>query len=207
MAVIHNTTLTPTKLELLAAWLPTRGWYQGRPDTELVKAGGFRLDDPAGEVGIEFMVVGSGPEAYLVPMTYRGAPLDAAEGALIGTTEHGVLGRRWVYDACHDPVAVSQLVALFEGRAQPQAQSLSDTVDRDVVAVCKADAPLATDFTVTDDAQGTSLTAPDGPTLRLHRILHAAPAHPEGVIGHLTGVWRNPDDTPARGVFAVLRQP
>jgi hypothetical protein len=26
----------------------------------------------------------------------RGAPLDGADQALIGTSEHGVLGRRWV---------------------------------------------------------------------------------------------------------------
>jgi hypothetical protein len=39
----------------------------------LAKAGGFRLDDPQGEVGIEFMVVtdtaGPQPVAYLVPLT------------------------------------------------------------------------------------------------------------------------------------------
>ncbi|HEY1703136.1 MAG TPA: hypothetical protein VGG75_25830 [Trebonia sp.] len=44
MAIIYRTTLTPTKLELLTLWLPSRPWYQGQaPD--LVKAGGFRLDD------------------------------------------------------------------------------------------------------------------------------------------------------------------
>lgn len=72
MAVIHRTTLTPTKLELLTAWLPTRPWYRGGPATpELTKAGGFRLDDPEGEVGIEFMVVtdtsGPAPVHYLAP--------------------------------------------------------------------------------------------------------------------------------------------
>ena len=35
---------------------------------------------------------------YVVPMTYRGAPLAGADEALIGTSEHGVLGRRWIYD-------------------------------------------------------------------------------------------------------------
>ncbi|MGC5411428.1 maltokinase N-terminal cap-like domain-containing protein, partial [Streptomyces sp. DT225] len=56
MAVIHRTTLSPTKLELLTAWLPTRPWYAGSTSPSLVKSGGFRLDDPQGEVGIEFMV-------------------------------------------------------------------------------------------------------------------------------------------------------
>ena len=29
MAVIHRTTLEPTKLELLTTWLPSRPWYHG----------------------------------------------------------------------------------------------------------------------------------------------------------------------------------
>ncbi|MFF9677881.1 1,4-alpha-glucan branching protein, partial [Streptomyces eurythermus] len=131
MSVIHRTTLEPTKLELLAGWLPTRPWYHGGPEgPRLSRVGGFRLDDPKGEAGIEFMVVrddsGDAPVSYLVPLTYRGAPLDGADAALLGTAEHGVLGRRWIYDACHDPVAVAELAALVEGRAEPQAQSVSD---------------------------------------------------------------------------------
>src|SRR5580704_4504646 len=102
MAIIHKTTLVPGKLDLLAGWMPAQPWYadMGR-EPALAKAGGFRLDDPEGEVGIEFMVVtdGSGAEAtaYHVPLTYRASPLEEGEDALVGTTEHGVLGRRWVY--------------------------------------------------------------------------------------------------------------
>ena len=55
MSVIHRTTLKPTKLELLTAWLPTQPWYRGGATP--AKAGGFRLDDPEGEVGIELMIV------------------------------------------------------------------------------------------------------------------------------------------------------
>ncbi|MBT2441736.1 1,4-alpha-glucan branching protein [Streptomyces sp. ISL-36] len=138
MAVIHRTTMNPGKLELIASWLPSRPWYvRTERGPELSKAGGFRLDDPQGEVGIEFMVVtdGSGEDAvsYHLPLTYRGAPLDGAEQALVGTSEHGVLGRRWVYDGVHDPVLVAQLIALVEGRAEPQAQSESDTPDPSVI--------------------------------------------------------------------------
>jgi hypothetical protein len=58
MAIIHNTTMSPGKLELLQVWLPAQPWYLNSGHVpELAKAGGFRLDDPAGEVGIEFMVV------------------------------------------------------------------------------------------------------------------------------------------------------
>jgi Maltokinase N-terminal cap domain len=52
MAVIHKTSLLPGKLELLAGWMPAQPWYAGTGrEPALAKAGGFRLDDPAGEVG------------------------------------------------------------------------------------------------------------------------------------------------------------
>jgi hypothetical protein len=57
MALIHHATLTPSKVELLAGWLPARPWYRNKHDAPaLEKSDGFRLDDPEGEVGIEFMV-------------------------------------------------------------------------------------------------------------------------------------------------------
>lgn len=57
-AIIYGTTMNPGKLELLASWLPVQPWYLGTGRAlELAKVGGFRLDDPQGEVGIEFMIV------------------------------------------------------------------------------------------------------------------------------------------------------
>jgi hypothetical protein len=133
MAIVHQTTLVPTKLELLTDWLPGQPWYRGSGAPELTRVGGFRLDDPEGEVGIEFMVAvdTSGPEpvTYHLPLTYRGAAYASAEKGLIGTAEHGVLGRRYIYDGTHDPVLVSQLIALMQGEAQAQAQRISDTPD------------------------------------------------------------------------------
>ncbi|MDL5199477.1 1,4-alpha-glucan branching protein [Streptomyces sp. ALI-76-A] len=216
MAVIHHTTLKPTKLDLLTAWLPTRPWYAGGPgEPRLSKAGGFRLDDPQGEVGIEFMVAtdtsGPQPVTYLVPLTYRAAPLEGAEHALVGTMEHGVLGPRWAYDGCQDPVLVAQLVALIEGRAQAQAQSVSATPDQDVTHSYADDALLPSGVltTATDDEEGTELPLAQGTTLRLHRILHAtpedAPLVPPGATGHVAGAWDGPDGTRERGLFAVLR--
>jgi hypothetical protein len=213
MAVIHRTTVTPTKLELLTSWLPSRPWYRGdAAEPKLAKAGGFRLDDPQGEVGIEFMVVtdtsGPQPVTYLVPLTYRGAALEGAEHALVGTMEHGVLGRRWAYDGCHDPVLVAQLAALIEGRAQAQAQSVSHVPDREVVASHTGEGPLPTELVATDDRDGTRLTAPDGTTLHLHRVLRPAPDGPlppsQGATGQVTGSWQLPDGTRARGGFAVV---
>src|SRR5215212_9991047 len=57
VATIHHTTLTPSKLELLARWLPLQPWYRGSRSPALAKGGGFRLDDPGGEVGIEVMII------------------------------------------------------------------------------------------------------------------------------------------------------
>ncbi|MFI0355167.1 1,4-alpha-glucan branching protein [Actinomadura sp. 9N407] len=214
MAVIHRTDLKPTKLELLASWLPSRPWYlggAGGPD--LAKAGGFRLDDPHGEVGIEFMVVtdtsGTRPTTYLVPLAYRGAPLDGAEHALVGTMEHGVLGRRWAYDGCHDPVLVAQLLALIEGRVQAQDQNISDTPDREVTRSYIGDGLASTDFTTaTDDQEGTELPLPHGEALRLHRVLRPAPDNKpvlsSEATGHVAGSWHMPDGTRAYGMFAVL---
>ncbi|WP_067708660.1 maltokinase N-terminal cap-like domain-containing protein [Nocardia yamanashiensis] len=134
MAEVHRTTLVPSKIELLAQWLPKQEWYRGDDTPKLVRAGGFRIDDPAGEVGIECYVAldENTGVAYHVPMTYRGAPLMNAEAALIGTTEHGVLGSRWVYDATRDPVFAAQAAELLAGRTRAQAQSRSDTVDSSV---------------------------------------------------------------------------
>ncbi|WP_326587195.1 1,4-alpha-glucan branching protein [Streptomyces sp. NBC_01310] len=215
MAVIHRTALTPTKLELLTSWLPSRPWYVGGAGApELAKSGGFRLDDPQGEVGIEFMVVtdtsGTDPTAYLVPLTYRGAPLDGAEHALVGIMEHGVLGRRWAYDGCHDPVAVAQLFALVEGRVQAQDQNSSDTPDRDVTCSHTGEGLISADLavTATDDRDGTALAVPSGATLRLNRVLRpvqdAPRSLPQAATGHIAGSWSPPSGPRARGLFAVV---
>ncbi|GIJ80445.1 CG0192-related protein [Micromonospora phaseoli] len=120
MALLHRAELHPTKLELLAAWLPTREWYEGEADAEVVRVAAYRFDDPAGEVGIETLLVraGDGP-VHQVPLTYRGAPLEGADDRLVGTMEHSVLGRRWIYDAPGDPVYAAALAgAVLAGAGQ-----------------------------------------------------------------------------------------
>ncbi|MFD4374874.1 1,4-alpha-glucan branching protein [Streptomyces sp. NPDC058486] len=223
MAQIHRTTLRPTKLELIADWLPTRTWYAGGADAPRpARAGGFRLDDPAGEVGIEFMAVtdGEGPDAvtYLVPMTYRGTPLDGAEHALIGTAEHGVLGTRWIYDGAHDPVLVGQLYALLAGRTEPQQQSVSDAADPTVAAVLDTAAVFAGDAETLEAAEGGDSTdvrvrvsGAAGPlTLRVRRVLRpaAAPGQDDdgAVLGRVTAEWtpEGPDGARARGTYVTV---
>ncbi|MFJ8078081.1 1,4-alpha-glucan branching protein [Streptomyces sp. NPDC096176] len=224
MAVIHNTTMTPGKLELLAAWLPSQSWYLGSTsEPALTKAGGFRLDDPQGEVGIEFMVVtdtsGDRPVSYHLPLTYRGAPLDGADEALIGTSEHGVLGKRWVYDGAHDPVLVAELFAFLQGRAEPQAQSVTDTPDPSVTArftgpgfstavtsAAVADGRHGTDVVVETTARGVE---PAGAvTLTVTRVLRPEAQPQAGTAearGQVTAGWRSPDGAEHRGSFAVLQ--
>ncbi|NBE79926.1 CG0192-related protein [Micromonospora rubida] len=122
MALLHRAEIRPTKLELLETWLPGRPWFRGEVDVVVERVAAYRFDDPAGEVGIETMLVraGAGP-IYQVPLTYRGAPLDGAGSWLVGTCEHSVLGRRWVYDACGDPVYAAALAgAILAGTGQAE---------------------------------------------------------------------------------------
>lgn len=105
MAHLHHATLIPTKKELLDAWLPRQDWAAGLDPAALSVIGGYRLDDPDGEVGMEGIVLGGADGGFVhVPLTYRGAPLEGAEEHLLGTMEHSALGTRWVYDAEGDPV-------------------------------------------------------------------------------------------------------
>jgi hypothetical protein len=180
MAVIHDTTMQPTKLELLARWLPEQEWFTGTSDG-LSRVGGFRLDDPDGEVGIELMVVAAANgQAYLVPMTYRGAPLAEAGDALIGTAEHGVLGARWVYDGERDPVFQAQLAALLRGEIVAQSQLESNAVDPTVL-VRPVDGAV---------------------TVHLNRLLSDQDA-PPAAAGYVSATWRRADGSTARGIFAT----
>ncbi len=218
MAVIHRTTLTPGKLELLSAWLPTQPWYRdaGRAP-ELDRAGGFRLDDPDGEVGLEFMAVTDAATGttYHVPLTYRADALPGMEHGLITTAEHGVLGRRWVYDGTHDLVLTTQLVALIQGQAEPQAQRISDTPDPTVTTGPPlADGPLTVTGapTVASTGEGTELRVPvttGTAVLEIIRVLQPGDGgdhgHGHGGGAGISATWELPDGTQARGVFVTAR--
>lgn len=126
VAIIHQAELQPGKLELIAEWLPYQPWAQLGEDTSLVKVGSYRFDDPAGEVGAEVLLVRMVPNGWRavlaeaageeslpllqIPLSYRDAPLDGAENSLLGTMQHSVLGKRWVYDGAADPVFVAEAV-------------------------------------------------------------------------------------------------
>ncbi|MDQ0279030.1 hypothetical protein QO003_003333 [Arthrobacter silviterrae] len=156
MAIVYQAELRPSKMELLAAWLPAQAWFAGDA-SGLVRLGSFRFDDPAGEVGIETILVDAGSAAYQVPLSYRGAPLAGAEDFLVGTMEHSVLGSRWVYDATADPVYVGELVAaLLTGK--PQAVEFRE-VDGTVETL-----PATAQLASTGSAAAVPALAPERPT-------------------------------------------
>jgi hypothetical protein len=113
MAIIHQATLTPTKAELIARWLPVQEWF-ARPVQAVTPVAAYRFDDPAGEVGIESLLLDVDGLTVHVPVTSRSAPFAEAEDWLVGTLEHSVLGTRWVYDGLADPVYRAEVVRVIE---------------------------------------------------------------------------------------------
>ncbi|MGY1745674.1 maltokinase N-terminal cap-like domain-containing protein [Blastococcus sp. SYSU D00695] len=214
MATIHDTTLTPGKLELLTAWLPRQPWYRDHAGPPvLVRSGGFRLDDPAGEVGIEFLLVTdtAGPgTTYATPLTYRGAP-PTDDGALVGTAQHGVLGARWISDAVADPVAMQQLLALVAGDVVAAHQTRSDTADPTVTgrwtgpgAPVLAAPPSPRGPGVAVEVRGGGSGQPL--VLEVVRVLDPAPAPEAEPPGTVTADVRLPDGEVVRRTVAVVRR-
>ena len=206
MAVIHRTTLTPTKLELLRAWLPSRPW--AGPGADAVEVlGAFRFDDPDGEVGIETLLLDDGDGVVLqVPLTYRGAPLEDAEDALVGTTEHGVLGTRWCYDGCADPVWATAVVAavlsggtgaeeLYETEDGPEPRQTSATVQGSGEPGTLLPPPV--DRVALRDEGATTVVAADGLEVTVARVVGTDLGPGET----LTGRW----DGGGPAVLAVVR--
>lgn len=198
MAILHRATLAPTKLELLAGWLPGRAWSATASGAPLTPAGAYRFDDPAGAVGVETHLVATVAGRVLqVPLTYRGEPLPDAQDHLVGTMEHSVLGRRWVYDGCGDPVwaavtaaalltggsQVEELVDVGGGRLEPRASTAavrgSGTPGTPVPTIEAVDA-------VRDEGQ-TTVVRVGGLEIVLARAV-GTPL-PDGLTHTLTGSW------------------
>ncbi|GAA4677843.1 maltokinase N-terminal cap-like domain-containing protein [Gordonia humi] len=114
MAIIYEATLSPGKDDMIRRRLDEVPWG---PTGDVERLAAFRFDDPAGAVGIEAHIVACGGRTLHVPLTYRGAPLDGVTA--VGTMEHSVLGRRWVYAAGDDPVAVAAYLRALRGEHGP----------------------------------------------------------------------------------------
>jgi hypothetical protein len=206
MGLVHATAdIVPTKKELVLSWLPSRAWADGV--TKVKVEAGYRFDDPDGEVGVE-TIVWRTPDGVLlqVPLTYRGAPLVGAEEHLIGTMEHTVLGRRWVYDGCADPVWAAALVGtVLTGGTQARVVFERDGELVEAPARLPVRGSGSSDATVPEVTSVDSVTD-DGPltvvaagpvTIRLARVVGT----PLSGDATLTGSTADQD----LGVLAALR--
>lgn len=210
VALIHRARLTPTKAELLAAWLPSRAWSGGAAAAPFELLAAYRFDDPAGEVGIETHLVRTARGQVLqVPLTYRGARRDGADAALVGTTEHSHLGRRWVYDGCADPVYAAALAAtvLAGGRqADEWVETDGGHERREATAQVAGTGTPATAVPAIDSVaveDGPTATTVEAPGYRLVVLREiGADASPDGAEC-LTGSWAGRDE-PA--LLALLRR-
>lgn len=202
MAILHKATLTPSKLQLIEQFLPLQPWFNADDSAaagpELL--GAYRFDDPAGEVGLETHLVSHAGTVYQVPLSYRGSELPGADAWLVGTIDHSVLGKRWVYDACADPVYAAALADAIllgqeeaeqfvqaDGKLEPRPSTVrvkgSGTPDGGI----PANEPTLSTATPTTEK---GVTVIDAGTLQLFvfRVLDlgAAPAEP-GLNGNWEG--------------------
>jgi len=182
-------TLTPHFRDFLPPWVARQSWYGGDGLPALRPIGYIRLQDPAGDVGMETHLIADGATIYQVPMTFRDAPLDGAE--LIATAEHSVLGTRWIYDATTDPVWIAAMLQMVAANATSEADA-----GRSGVGPAEARGRLLTPV-----ADMSKLS------LHVRRTLQTGrPADAAGAVGVITGTWYpdGPDGPPARGWLATV---
>jgi hypothetical protein len=189
VAIIHDATVVPSKLELLTSWV----------GSDLDRVGAYRFDDPAGQVGIETHLMRT-PDGRLLhlPTTYRDAPLAGADAALVGTVEHSVLGPRWVYAGTADPVYASALAtAILTGGheaemrwasgdrpvPEPSVRVTGSGLDPDPVTVESVEAH--------DTADATVLVCRPDLRLIVRRVLDGSVTDASGP--QLSGVWPGHD--------------
>lgn len=195
-AEIYDAVLRPGKLELLRGWIAHQPWFDGEPEL-LEQVTAYRFVDPDGEVGMESFLVSDGARTFHVPVTYRGAELQGAQDALVGTLEHSVLGRRWVYDAPADPVYVAEVLRVISHRdtAADHLAMADGTVSPSPVNVRGGG----------DGASGDSEAAAAPEVIRLISEENDAEADRPliGSPGTLSGTWQSADGTHS-AVFVVV---
>lgn len=211
MAILHQAQITPTKIELLSAWLPTQEWFVGDADAEFTNIAAYRFDDPAGEVGVETVLVraGDGPTMH-VPLTYRGAPLPGDDASLICTMQHSALGARWVYDGTKDPVYLQTVATaalngghqadlIVEGEQGRVERSPNALVTGSGTATAELEAPSVADIQTHQNGSITTVKA--APLrLRIQRVIGGDPL-PDGdsrgddplTVGVLLATWTDSD--------------
>jgi Maltokinase N-terminal cap domain len=206
MGLVHfRATLQPSKQQLCEGWRPSRSWAAGA--THVDKLAEYRFDDPEGEVGVETILWRTTDGTVLqVPFTYRAAPLAGAEDFLIGTSDHSVLGRRWVYDGCGDPVwAATLATAILTGGTQAQMMIENDGELVDVPARVQVRGSGSADAAVpeivwvdsVDDTGLVSTVTAGSVTVLLPRVLGTPVEGSETLTGHTEEI--------DLGVLAALR--
>ena len=146
-------------------------------------------------------------------MTYRNEPLDGAESALLGTMQHSVLGERWVYDGCADPVYVTALAtAILGGGTEAVHEVVSDGANVLRPTTTKVfgsgssgtEVPALGSLTLASQT-GITLVTTDQLILEVARVIGAfGLAHSSGDAQTLNGTWPG-HDVPA--LLALARQP
>jgi hypothetical protein len=191
----HQPTLTPHFREFLPVWLADQPWYLGSDVPAMSAVGFFRLEDPAGEVGMETHLVMAGSAVYQIPMTFRAAPLshlaDGSETALMATAEHSELGTRWIYDATFDPAWAAAVVKLIADEASAATRSSDLFGAADVRGVRRGVWPPQLE-----------------PCITVNRVLEPGPeATGPDVLGAVMGSWypAGPATPVVNGCLAVLR--
>ena len=191
MALLHRASLHPSKLELLSSYF-NRG--------ELTQLGAYRFDDPAGEVGIETHLVADSSGVVLhIPLTYRAEPLAGVEEWCVGTINHSVLGKRWVYNGCADSVYAAELVrTILTGTSQVEQYFETDDgrLYRDSTATVhgsgSADTPVPRVSGVhAESFEADTLIDAGGVQVVVRHGLDTP--EPESTSGTLSGTWGNVD--------------
>jgi len=191
MALLHRATLQPSKLELLTKYLQ---------QNSLVQLGSYRFDDPAGEVGIEtHLVKDPSGGVWHLPLTYRNEPLAGAEEWAVGKLEHSVLGTRWVYNGCADPVYAGELVrAILTGGTQVE-QYFETPTGREVRASSAEVVGSGEPGEEVPEVSGVHAESFDTGTLIDTGSLQVVVRHrlddpePESTSRSLTGTWDSSD--------------
>ncbi len=219
--------------ELLPSWMVRQRWYAGKGRVPLLRRiGGYRLQDPAGDVDVDVHLMlddsGQGPTIYQVPLTCRSARLAGADHALVATVEPDSESRdaiRYVYDAPHDPVfatAFQRLMLDEQDVGVARGHRDSTAIPGHVTAshVLKGEQSNTSIILELADAFG----APTNPLIcKLFRVLHhgdnpdvvvqaalaaAGSTHVPRAVGHVVGEWPDTSapDGMARGHLACAQE-
>jgi len=204
MALFHRATLSPTKSDLLAEWVPRQQWAP-HAHTSLDVIGAYRLEDPDARVGMENHIVDADGTLLHVPLTYRDEPLAGADHALITEMQHSVLGTRWVYDGLRDPLLVTMLAGVtMTGQGEALGMAVYD--GRWYIAPTNVriggggwtlERVPVDGFELERDDADASVLRNDRFTLIVHRHLTPGPRPPIG----LTATW---DGLPSPVVLAEI---